>query len=238
MLPGPDDADYERAIVAADCVLCLRSGSVGETNGPLLDALGAGRAVLATKTGSIPEVAGDAVDYCDGTEAGICAGLTALADPGVHLGRRPHRLGALARVGARPRLPGGECAPMAHSPPPLGPAPAGFWRGERGQPGVICRPAPAGHIAVPPIAGTGSQWLPRSGWRDRRGPAGEVLLVHRLGVGCLADGAPALSDPPPLTPDRADTLPERADPTVTTGIPLRFSRAMPSISSSRNGTQA
>ena len=36
-------------IVAADCVLCLRSDSVGETNGPLLDALGAGRAVLATR---------------------------------------------------------------------------------------------------------------------------------------------------------------------------------------------
>jgi D-inositol-3-phosphate glycosyltransferase len=82
VLPSPDDADYERAIVAADCVLCLRSGSVGETNGPLLDALGAGRAVLATKTGSIPEVAGDAVGYCDGTVNGIRAGLVALSDPG------------------------------------------------------------------------------------------------------------------------------------------------------------
>jgi glycosyltransferase involved in cell wall biosynthesis len=80
ILPDPDDADYERAIVAADCILCLRAGSVGETNGPLLDALGAGRAVLATATGSIPEVAGDAVLYCDGAEPGIRAGLVSLAD--------------------------------------------------------------------------------------------------------------------------------------------------------------
>lgn len=82
VLSGPDDADYERAIVASDCVLCLRSGSVGETNMPLLDALGAGRAVLATATGSIPEVAGEAVRYCNGTEHGIRAGLADLSDPG------------------------------------------------------------------------------------------------------------------------------------------------------------
>jgi len=80
ILADPDDVSYELAIVAADCVLCLRSGSVGETNGPLLDALGAGRAVLATPTGSIPEVAGEAVRYCDGTEAGIRSGLLDLAD--------------------------------------------------------------------------------------------------------------------------------------------------------------
>ena len=49
-----DDAAYEGAIVAADCVLCLRAGSVGETNRPLLDALGAGRAVLATADGLDP----------------------------------------------------------------------------------------------------------------------------------------------------------------------------------------
>jgi glycosyltransferase involved in cell wall biosynthesis len=80
ILPDPNDRDYERAIVASDCVLCLRSGSVGETNAPLLDALGAGRAVLATATGSIPEAAGDAAHYCDGTERGIRAGLAGLAD--------------------------------------------------------------------------------------------------------------------------------------------------------------
>ena len=32
VLPDPDDAAYEGAIVAADCILCLRAGSVGETN--------------------------------------------------------------------------------------------------------------------------------------------------------------------------------------------------------------
>jgi glycosyltransferase involved in cell wall biosynthesis len=80
ILAEPDDLAYERAVVAADCVLCLRSGSVGETNGPLLDALGAGRAVIATRTGSIPEVAGSAVHYCDGTVASLQASLAALAD--------------------------------------------------------------------------------------------------------------------------------------------------------------
>jgi glycosyltransferase involved in cell wall biosynthesis len=85
VLDTPDDIDYQRAIVASDCVLCLRAGSVGETNGPLLDALGAGRAVLATATGSIREVAGGAACYCDGTEAGIRAGLTALADESARL---------------------------------------------------------------------------------------------------------------------------------------------------------
>ena len=75
VLGDPSDADYDRAIVAADCVLCLRSGSVGETNGPLLDAVGARRAVLATQTGSIPEIAGGAALTCGGTVAEIRAGL-------------------------------------------------------------------------------------------------------------------------------------------------------------------
>ena len=80
VLEDPDDLDYERAIVAADCVLCLRAGSVGETNGPLLDALGAGRAVIATRTGSIPEVAGEAARYCTGTAESVRASLAALTD--------------------------------------------------------------------------------------------------------------------------------------------------------------
>lgn len=82
ILPAPDDRDYERAVVAADVVLCLRSGSAGETNGPLLEALGASRAVLATATGSIPEVAGVAARYCDATAASIRAGLVELGDDG------------------------------------------------------------------------------------------------------------------------------------------------------------
>jgi len=78
VLADPGDLDYGRAIVAADCVLCLRSGSVGETNGPLLDALGAGRAVIATPTGSIPEVAAGAATYCSGDVHSIRAALAEL----------------------------------------------------------------------------------------------------------------------------------------------------------------
>jgi glycosyltransferase involved in cell wall biosynthesis len=79
VLEAPDDALYERAIVAADVVLCLRERSVGESNGPLLDAIGAGRPVLATRTGSIPEIAGDAAFYVGPTADEIAAGLRALA---------------------------------------------------------------------------------------------------------------------------------------------------------------
>jgi glycosyltransferase involved in cell wall biosynthesis len=81
ILDSPSREDYERAIVAADCVLVLRDGSVGETNGPLMDALGAGRAVLATATGSIPELAEAAAVYCHPTATAIRAGLVTLCDP-------------------------------------------------------------------------------------------------------------------------------------------------------------
>jgi glycosyltransferase involved in cell wall biosynthesis len=80
VVESPDDVLYEQAIVAADVVLCLRDGSVGETNGPLLDAIGAGRPVLATRTGSIPEIAGDAAMYVAGSAHGVAAGLKALTD--------------------------------------------------------------------------------------------------------------------------------------------------------------
>jgi glycosyltransferase involved in cell wall biosynthesis len=82
VLEAPDDQQYELAICAADVVLVLRAGSVGETNGPLLDAIGAGRAVLATGTGSIPEVAGEAARYCAADVGAIARGLALLADPG------------------------------------------------------------------------------------------------------------------------------------------------------------
>jgi hypothetical protein len=71
-----DDATYARAFAAADAVLVLRRDSVGESNGPLLDALGAGRAVLATPVGSIPEVAGEAALLC--TRDTIAQGLEEL----------------------------------------------------------------------------------------------------------------------------------------------------------------
>jgi hypothetical protein len=76
VLGSVDDATYSRAFAGADAILVLRRDSVGESNGPLLDALGAGRAVLATPTGSIPEVAGDAAVFC--TPGTIAAGLDEL----------------------------------------------------------------------------------------------------------------------------------------------------------------
>jgi glycosyltransferase involved in cell wall biosynthesis len=79
VLEAPDDSTYALAIAAADCVLVLRRGSVGETNGPLLDAIGARRAILATRGGSIPEVADGAAQLCDPDVASIAAGLDALA---------------------------------------------------------------------------------------------------------------------------------------------------------------
>jgi hypothetical protein len=76
---GPvDDATYADAFAAADAVLVLRRDSVGESNGPLLDALGAGRAVLATRVGSIPEVAGEAAVLC--APDTIARGLEELAE--------------------------------------------------------------------------------------------------------------------------------------------------------------
>jgi glycosyltransferase involved in cell wall biosynthesis len=81
ILESPSQEDYERAIVAADCVLVLRDDSVGETNGPLMDALGAGRPVLATATGSIPELADAAALYCLPTVTDIRAGLVTLGNP-------------------------------------------------------------------------------------------------------------------------------------------------------------
>src|SRR4029453_5668751 len=64
-----------------DAVLVLRAGSVGESNSPLLDALGAGRAVLATATGSIPEVAGEAAVLGEPGALSTRRGLEALRDP-------------------------------------------------------------------------------------------------------------------------------------------------------------
>jgi glycosyltransferase involved in cell wall biosynthesis len=81
VLESPHDATYDLAVAAADIVLVLRSGTVGETNGPLLDALGAGRAILATPTGSIPEVADGAALLVPPTVAGIRSGLTELLEP-------------------------------------------------------------------------------------------------------------------------------------------------------------
>ena len=73
VLGAVDDDTYARAFAGADAVLVLRRDSVGESNGPLLDALGAGRAIVATRVGSIPEVAGEAAVVC--TRDTIARGL-------------------------------------------------------------------------------------------------------------------------------------------------------------------
>ncbi len=73
IVESPSREVYERAV--------LRDGSAGETNGPLMDALGAGRPVLATATGSIPELADAAALYCLPTMTDIRAGLVTLCNP-------------------------------------------------------------------------------------------------------------------------------------------------------------
>lgn len=107
LIAAPSRKAYEQAIAAADCVLVLRESSVGETNGPLLDALGAGRAVLATPIGSIPEVAGDAAVYCGPTMADIRASLTILCD-------RDELAGRAESARRRARLFSGSIVASAH----------------------------------------------------------------------------------------------------------------------------
>lgn len=94
LIDSPGDAEYDLAILAADCVLNLRAGSVGETNGPLLDAIGAHRAVLATDNGSIREVAGGAAAFVRAATAeAIADGMRGLLGPGARA--------ALAQAAAR-----------------------------------------------------------------------------------------------------------------------------------------
>ena len=94
VIESPADAAYDLAIVAGDCVLNLRAASVGESNGPLLDAIGAHRAVLATDNGSIREIAGGAAAFVSGpSAAAIAEGMRSLLDPGARI--------ALAQAAAR-----------------------------------------------------------------------------------------------------------------------------------------
>lgn len=92
MIESPSTPIYQAAIVAADLVLVLRSGSVGEANGPLADALGAGRAVVATRSGSIPEHAGDAAIFTEPDVESIRAAILAAIPPA-----EQSRLEALSR---------------------------------------------------------------------------------------------------------------------------------------------
>jgi glycosyltransferase involved in cell wall biosynthesis len=96
VLNSPPADTYAQAIVAADAVICARRDSVGETNGPLLDAIGAGRPSIITAVGSAPESAGASARVVAPTAAGLRAGIEALLDPA----ERAERAGA-ARERAR-----------------------------------------------------------------------------------------------------------------------------------------
>lgn len=96
LLRAPDPVTYERAIVAADAVVSLRADSVGESNGPLLEAIGAARASLVSDAGSAPEVAGPAALVVRPEPDAIAAGLRALLDPATR-----ERLAAAAAARAR-----------------------------------------------------------------------------------------------------------------------------------------
>jgi glycosyltransferase involved in cell wall biosynthesis len=84
VLENPDDLTYDRAVMAADCAVCLRADTVGESNGPVLDAIGAHKPLLCSRIGSMPEVAGAAALYVEdlGVDA-IRAGLERLLDEDV-----------------------------------------------------------------------------------------------------------------------------------------------------------
>lgn len=107
VLASPPRELYERAIIAADCVLVLRERSVGETNGPLMDALAAGRPVLATPVGSIPEIAADAALYCEPSVSDIRAGLIALC-------RRDERIARAESARRRAELYDGAVIAAGH----------------------------------------------------------------------------------------------------------------------------
>lgn len=81
LLESPSTPLYQAAVVASDLVLVLRSGSVGEANGPLADALGAGRAIVATPSGAIPEYAGEAAVYTDTSAEAIRSAVAQAIGP-------------------------------------------------------------------------------------------------------------------------------------------------------------
>jgi glycosyltransferase involved in cell wall biosynthesis len=92
--PGADA--YEHAIVAADAILCVRADSVGESSGPLLDAIGAGRPSIVAAVGAAPEIAGESARVVAPTAAGIRDGIEALLDDGE---RSSRALAASRRAG-------------------------------------------------------------------------------------------------------------------------------------------
>lgn len=106
VLPDPDVEAYERVIVAADAVICVRGATVGEANGPLLDAIGAGRPSLVSTVGSGPELAAGSARAVAPAPAAIRSGIEALLDAGERQQRAAHareRAAALTWHGAARR---------------------------------------------------------------------------------------------------------------------------------------
>jgi glycosyltransferase involved in cell wall biosynthesis len=97
VIASPSDLRYEQAVAAADLVLVLRLTTVGETNGPLLDAIGHHRAVLASPIGSIPETAGGAARLVTSLPLELNAALTDLESEPV---RRALELESATRASA------------------------------------------------------------------------------------------------------------------------------------------
>ncbi len=97
MLESPDQSAYISAIIAADVVICVRADSVGESNGPLLDAIGAGHPSIVTAVGSAVEVAGDSAIVVAPTAKGLRQGIMTF----LQAGERDQRAAIAVRVADR-----------------------------------------------------------------------------------------------------------------------------------------
>lgn len=100
VVADPDPPTLAAAIAGADAALVMRRDTVGETNYPLLEALAAGRPIIANRVGTIPETGADAPLYTEASAEGIARALRQLTDPArraEHAARSRARAAAFAR---------------------------------------------------------------------------------------------------------------------------------------------